>query len=383
VAETTTVQLDDLLTQAQPIVRARLGQELTLGEPQLLKDATRMVVVRAHVRASHHAPDTPRSVIIKAIRDDPATGFSEWASLAFMDELPQAHTIAPRFLGGSVAQRLFAISDLGPGCTLHDTLCEATPAEVDMTLTRLGRQMARLHAITAGRERDFERIRHALPAAEQTGRRREAERWLGARGRLAAWFAAAGCDLPAGFDAALEQIAAAYAEPGAWLTFSHGDPAPSNSHIAGDNVWLLDFEYGAFRHALYDISAWNVLCPLPQCQVQLLVQAFQEALAAHMPAVADRAAFEGAWGLLCVYRALAILSWVEPAVLSADRPMVGDWSAREAVLAALTRSLAADRLVAALAPVAIAAERLCAALRARWPEFSGRDDIATRWPALM
>ena len=48
-----------------------------------------------------------------------------------------------------------------------------------------------------------------------------------------------------------------FGEPGPFLAFTHGDPAPTNNHVAGDEVRLLDFEYGGFRHALYDITAWS------------------------------------------------------------------------------------------------------------------------------
>jgi hypothetical protein len=363
---------------AAHILRERLGPDIQLGAPQLIKDESRAIVARAELRGSA----ARRSVIIKVIRDDPATGFSEWAALAFLAGLPDARDLAPGFLGGDVAERLFLMEDLGPGHTLGDLLAGGARAEAAAALRRLAKQMARLHAATLGQEPGFLRQRLALPAAEGLGRRQEAQRWLAGRDRVIAWLDAAGCATPAGLDACQAQIAATYADPDGWLSFTHGDPAPSNNHIASADVRLVDFEYGAFRHALYDISGWEMLCPLPRPYVKLMLQDFQATLAEALPAAGDAGAFERAWATICAYRGLALLSWVPPALLKADRPMVGDWSAREAVLAAASRTALAAAGAPELAPVASAADRLHEALRARWPELAGRDDIATRWAAL-
>jgi hypothetical protein len=371
--------LERVTSQATQLLRQRCGPDLTLVHPQIIKDATRMIVVRAGVRAA-----TPpcASVIIKVIRDDPATGFTDWASLAFLAERPAAHRLVPGWLGGDIDQRLFVITDLGPGDTLQEVLRTSTQATAERVLHDMARQMARLHAATFTAEADFLRIRHALPAAHAHGRRHEATAWLAASERLVAWLAAVGCAVPAGFDKCLAQIAAAYAEPGEWLGFTHGDPAPSNAYIRGDAVWLLDFEYGAFRHVLYDITAWNILCPLPLRQVQLMRRTFQAELAAAFPLANAAEAFDHAWALLCAYRGLALLTWVAPTVLAAERPFVDEWSARQAVLAAVTRTAAATAAVASLSPLTTAIDALQAALRTRWREFDGVGDVATRWPAL-
>src|SRR5215212_162416 len=99
-------------SQAIQLLRKRYGPDLTLVHPRLIKDATRMIVVRADVQAA-----TPpcASAIIKVIRDDPATGFTEWASLAFLADRLAARRLVPGWLGGDIDQRLFVIADLGSG----------------------------------------------------------------------------------------------------------------------------------------------------------------------------------------------------------------------------------------------------------------------------
>jgi hypothetical protein len=367
-----------ILSDAAAVARSHLGPGVALADPELLKDASRAVVLRCRVAG---AGGTPASLIVKAIRDDEATGYAEWASLAFLSALPAARGLAPRFVGGDVGRCLFLLEDLGAGQTLDDVLTGGTRGEAEAMLGELARQMARLHTATLGCEAEFMRLRAALPGATGHGRAREAESWRAAHGRIVAWFAAAGVPAPAGFDRCLERIAARYAEPGEWLAFSHGDPAPSNNHTDGRSVRLLDFEYGAFRHALYDITAWDVLCPLPAPAVALMRRAFQETLAGGLGSAGDEARFAEEWALLCAYRALAIATWIDPAALHANRPFVGAWTARHALLAALGRLHAATAAFDALSPVAEAAERLGRALRGRWTEFGDRE-IATEWPAL-
>ncbi|MDQ3703154.1 MAG: hypothetical protein M3442_19885, partial [Chloroflexota bacterium] len=217
---------------------------------------------------------------------------------------------------------------------------------------------------------------------------------------------------PAGFLDACRWVGHTYAEPGPFLTFTHGDPAPSNNHVAlqgqvrfdhsaagldtkrtaddhvapqgpqGLAVRLLDFEYGAFRHALYDLTAWDVLCPLPERIVGAMRRVYRTALATRLPAASDAATFRTAWGAMVAFRGLAILSWISHADGDADRPRVGDWTARESVLAVAGRVRQATAGEAQLVPVNQMATGLEEGLRRRWPEYQGRD-VLPRWPALQ
>jgi hypothetical protein len=143
---------------------------------------------------------------------------------------------------------------------------------------------------------------------------------------------------------------------------------------------LLDFEYGGYRHALYDQTAWSVLCPLPERLVERLRRGYWLELAKRRPPALAEEPYRDAWAALCAYRALAILTWIPPAVLQDNRPWAEDWTMREAVLAAVSRlALAADG-IPWLAPVSAAAVRLRAVLRARWPDLA---DPFPRWPAAQ
>jgi hypothetical protein len=322
------------------------------------------------------------SVILKQLKEgvEPPTFYAEWASLEFLSELSAAREIAPRFLAGDVESRVFVMEDWGDGGTLDDRLRARDGEAAQRALVTLARQTARLHTATWGREERFESLCGALPAAGRAGRAREAEQWLAARPRVQEWWEATGMALPADFAASCAGIARVYAEPGPFLAFTHGDPAPTNNHVAGDRVRLLDFEYGGYRHALYDLTAWNVLCPLPEPVVEAMIDGYRSDLAGVGEAAADAALFRHDWACICGYRALAMLTWISTRTLVENASWVGDWTRREAVLVALSRLQRAARGIEALEPVAEAAANLARALQSRWPELG---EPVPDWPALQ
>jgi hypothetical protein len=370
--------LGDFREQAARLLRRALGEDAALRTVTRIKDGARCGVFRCEVSA---ASANVASVILKRMKPVPEAerAFTDWASLAFLSRLPGTQGIAPRFYGGDPEQGIYAIEDLGGSRSLEDVLTGSDPAALRQALTALAVQSARLHVHTMGQEEEFSRLRRALPQDGGPDRRREAEKWLAGRAAIREWFDAARCPLPAGFDHALERIAGVYAEPGPYLAFTHGDPAPTNNHLAGEDVRLLDFEFGGFRHALYDLTAWYVLCPLPEYLVGPMSRSYRVALAAGCPAAGDEACYREAWASLCAFRALAMLTWIPRETLAQNKSWVGDWTRREAVLSAVLRLHAATAVTPTLAAVAEAAARLEQALRSRWPEYN---EVFPRWPAL-
>ena len=150
-------------------------------------------------------------------------------------------------------------------------------------------------------------------------------------------------------------------------------------------VSLLDFEYGAFRHALYDLTAWDVLCPLPRDLLAAMRRRYRAALGLRLPRrTAPEGAFGAAWAEMVAFRALALLSWIPTRVLDANASWVGDWTAREAILVALGRLRLALAGLAELAPIRRTAGRLELRLRARWAGDGALPGAnhGPRWPAL-
>lgn len=355
--------MDHFLHQVENIVSNHFQEKLKITQPVVLKDWERNRVVRCTVEPHHKI----RSVIVKQIKQNEACGFSEWASLQFLSGIETLAETHPQFYGGDIDARLFVMEDLGTMGSLADALDQGHPPAIKQILCRLSQQMARLVEETQGNQKRFEVIRAALPEHQAVGRRAEGQRWLIGRKKLGQWFEALRIETPIGFERSFHSVAAAYVSPDVWLAFSHGDPAPTNNYIVGTNVRLIDFEYGAFRHALYDLSAWNILCPLPKTWVQLMIDCFQQQIAPQIPEFGEEKAFKEAWAMMCAYRSLALMTWLPVTIITIDRSWVGNWSMREALISTLIRLYDATIEIPTLAALAALSEMLLQTLQRRWP----------------
>jgi len=366
-----------LAERAAPALRSAIGGGVRVAAVEPLKAWERNRVARLRLEEG----SAPPSVIVKEILADDSLGFTDWASLEYVAAVPGAAGVAPRFLAGDVAARLFVMEDLGGSRSVDDVMREPSRAAAVAALAGLARATAQLHAATA-RDGDapWAASRGALPAA-WPGRAAEGAAWSRAAGpALEAWLASLGARAPAGLAGVLRALAESYAEPGPWLAFTHGDPAPSNSHVAADGtVRLLDFEYGAPRHALHDVTAWSVLCPLPADALAAVRAEYRAALGDVLPS--DDASFDAAWATAVAWRAVRMLQWIGPDVLAADAPWVERWTRREAALAVTSRLHDETAAVPSLAPLADAAHAIAAALRARFPEYEGCETIP-QWKAF-
>ena len=374
----------DLSAVATAHVAAHAGERVALHDAELVKDWERNAVLRYCVRG---APGIA-SVIVKSIEAQASLGFTDWASLEYLSSTPAA-SLAPRFYGGDAAAGVFVMQDLGGSRSVDDLLRASSYSDAERALVALAAQYGRLHAATLGDAAAYVRVRGRLPGAPGPERRAEADRWLAGTRAMHHWLDALGCAAPpAGVDAALGRVAALYAEPGPFLAFTHGDPAPTNSHVGAmqDDVHppvrLLDFEYGGFRHAAYDITAWFVLCPLPEHVVRRMVLEYRAVLAAACPAAGDDERWRDQWAGMCAYRAVALLSWLPIAALGSDRPWVESWTVRLAALTTAARLRAAVSGADTLAALRVAAARLEAAMRARWPELGEGEAVLPRWRAF-
>lgn len=368
-----------LAERAATTLLTTFGPDAAVVSAEPLKDWQRNRVARLRLAGAPVA-----SVVAKQILADAALGFTDWSSLEYVGAAAGAAGVAPRFLGGDVSERIFLMEDLGSARSLDDVLREPSRSAALATLGSLARVTARLHAATLGDDERWFALRATRPGA-RPGRAVEADLWLDrAAPALGAWLAALGGRSPAGLGDALERVADSYARPGRWLAFAHGDPAPTNNHLAADGaVRLLDFEYGGPRHALYDVTAWAVLCPLPRDAVAAVRAAYRAALGASLPFDAaewDGASFDAAWAAMAAWRAVAMLGWIGPDALTADRPWVEGWTRREAALAAAERLRDEAAAAPHLAPLTEAADAIARGMRGRMPEYEG--ETIPRWRAF-
>jgi hypothetical protein len=358
------------------VARERFGGDVAVRGAAIISRRARSQVVRCSLTPW---PGAPGSLIAKQHTADDARGFSDWASLAFLSSLESAEGVAPRFYGGDADERVCVMEDLGEPRTMDTVFATGDDPASRGALRQLGATMARLVAATSGPslEARYEALRGRLPGDEGLGRRHESERWRAGWPRLTGWLGALGCPVDGRVEAELAYVATVFAEPGRFLAFSHGDPAPSNNQVGKDEVRLLDFEYGAYRHALYDVTGWYVLCPLPETWVEEIHGTFRRHLARTWAPAADEAGYREGWAVMCAYRAVAMLSWLAPDIMYADRPWVEDWTMRGALLAASTRLGRAAAGVASLSALGDAGDRLAQAARGRWPELG---DGLPHWP---
>lgn len=353
-----------------------MDRPIQLCDHEVVAERSRSLVLRCGVNG---CPDL-RSIIIKQHKGDAERGFTDWASLAFLSSLSLAHDIAPHFWGGHAQERFFLMEDLGAAANLERLLDQADAGAVATALTGLAQTMARLVVAGYGQESAYQERRSQLPGDALFSRQTEARRWRDARERVERWAEIANSPMSPGFEAACDSVALAYVEPGAYLAFSHGDPAPSNNHCRAGRVHLLDFEYGCFRHLLYDLSGWAILCPLPDHWLTLMVQEFRRSVTVTpiIELLQDERGFKEAWAQICAYRALAMLSWLSPTLLDEDGEWASGWTGRAALLSTALRLHKHCEGVPQLEPLVAFGERLGTVLQARWPELG---DGAPAWPA--
>jgi hypothetical protein len=259
-------------------------------------------------------------------------------------------------------------------------------------LLGLATVVGRMHAVTRGHEAEHTRIRRALEPVESSTRARQADGFRAGRTRVWDAFAAAGIELGAAAAADYEAVATALADPGAWLVYTHGDVAPSNTYFGpaphtghpaaagggGAVPVLLDFEYGAYRHAGYDAAFWRVICPFPAAIVQRMNGAYAAELTASVPEAADARHLARALATLDAYAALRNVIWGCAPALERDHPWAAGVSLRQALLYQLGAFAASAAACGHLEALAAAAGRLRAWLARRLPDALP----PMPWPAL-
>ncbi|HYO53366.1 phosphotransferase [Archangium sp.] len=342
---------------------------MLLSAPELLKEESRSVVVRAQVRGG----PVP-VVILKHFRDDLVCGLDDQAGAEFLTR--RGLELGPRFLAGDVDARLFVLEDLGRGRSLEELLRGEDARAATGGLIATARLAGQLHARTLGTQSEYELIRQALPPRHQRVRVENARFLLEHEGRLLRWLAAVGAQAAPGLHEDLEAVARTLADPGPFLAFTHGDLAPGNVLFTPSGPRLLDFEYAGMRHALYDALMWLVTVPLPDELVARADITYRITLSAQCEAAQVDSAWTRARATVALARTVNLFQWLHPRVLEEDREWAPGLSERAALLHHLARCRSLLAPVEGFPGLARTLETLEARLRERWnvPPFV--------WPAL-
>ena len=264
----------EMKERAERVLCARFGDGVRLDGGENLGGSDRSYTYRYVVV---DGPDqVPASAVVKKARswdegkvydpdvaEDPAAGlFNDWAGLDFLTEISEGMSSAPECYGGDREAGLFVMQDMGSPRRLDHILQGDDAEEAEQALIQLAISLGRMHATSIGKQAMFEEKREALGPTKRFSlswlrvRTRELEETL---------------DLGIGpeVNEQIDDCIAALENPGPFAAYVHHDPCPDNCLWVNGQVKLLDFENGAYRHALIDGTYGRILFPSCWCVNQL------------------------------------------------------------------------------------------------------------------
>lgn len=262
---TTSLVVVRALNLAEQLLTRRHGATVTLADPEDLGGSGRSVVLRA--RVAENPFGLPRSLVIKQYQRDPSAGRAgrfrhEAASLQLFTALSGGNRTSPELVAHDPANRLLVLEDLGRSSTLADKLFGTDAGSAERCLLVWARALGRLHAVTAGREHDFDALLRRL--GERSWRDPMADE---ARAALASVpeLVAAELGVTVSPAAALEAHATARLLGGTrYRAFSPSDTCPDNNLVTSRGVRFVDFEWGCFRDVVLDAAYTRM--PFPGCE---------------------------------------------------------------------------------------------------------------------
>jgi hypothetical protein len=365
-----------------------LQRAIRLGPGQILGGGRRKSpVIRYPIL---NAPSTgPASLIVKRvggyrqhfeIADGEAAQAArrlsnEWAGLQFLERADGAAgqpLLSPRCFGGDHAAGLVVFEDMGDGDCLADLLQGNDPVQATACLLAYAATLGRMHAATAGRAQEYQRLRAQL-GFDATQTDRGAADWLASVAAFRDGCQTIGLEAPAAFDDAVQLVTGALRDPGPWLAFTPQDSCPDNHRFIDGQVRLFDFEGSTFRHALLDAAYGRVPFPtcwcvnrLPETLVPRFEAAYRAELVKGVPEAADDAAFGQGMVVACAGWIIRTISWNLAGVLQEDSRW-GIATVRQRHLLRLETFAAATEQFGHLEALGAFARQLQATLAARWP----------------
>jgi hypothetical protein len=258
---------------------------------------------------------------------------NDWAGSRFLQSVPGTDLIGPRCFGGD-SNLHFTLSQEVKGITFTDMLAVSVEGGDDEAsgtawagLVEFGRTLGRLHASTYGFQSDYERIRKATGPVEEHVNFELPGRLRATLGAIMALCRDWEVDVDDRLVDEINVVIQAIEDARFYLTYTHIDLNPNNLLRAPQgNVRIIDFDSGAYRHALLD-GVWCRLCfpgHWPACFLpdELLADfetAYRQELSpAFGNAVDDDARFDRAVTDACAFWALIRIGWVAEATFETD-----------------------------------------------------------------
>jgi hypothetical protein len=257
-------EVSETMAAAQQVLSHRFGAAVRLAAPEDLGGSGESTVIRVRVAATPFS--LPRTLVVKRYGPpDPGAVtdafVQEAVSYQLFTALASEERMCPEMFAHDGRERLVVLEDLGRSPTLADKLLGNDPRSAERALLSWARSLGRLHASTAGRERDFEALSRRL------GRPRSVDPLVG-QGRKALaelpdlLSVGLGVDTPAAVHERASWAARLVGSP-RHRAFSPSDACPDNNVITSKGVRFLDFEGGCWRDVLLDAGYLRV--PFPSC----------------------------------------------------------------------------------------------------------------------
>jgi hypothetical protein len=256
--------LDPVVAAAEAVLSKRFGAAVRLADPEPLSDGENAAVLRVRVASTPFA--LSKTLVIKQYPAHRAEGepdpfAHEAVSYQLFTALAPEERLAPELVAQAGEERLVVIEDLGRSPTLADKLLRADARTAERALLSWARTLGRLHAITAGREADFDALMRRL------GVRRWQDPLAGrARTALAELPVLLRDSLGVDTSSAVQQRVARTARLlGAtrYRAFSPANACPDNTMVTSRGVRFLDFAAGCVRDVALDAAFLRV--PFPSC----------------------------------------------------------------------------------------------------------------------
>ena len=308
-------KLKEMKKVSEGVLSARFGGRVRLDDGADLGGGSRSHTYRYVVVDGPEG--LPASVAVKRARawegkeydpealDGPEMGLlNEWSGLEFLSEVSEGASLAPACYGGDRANGLLVMQDMGSPRQLYHILMGDDAEEAEESLVQLAVALGRMHAATIGHGARFAEKRGKLGPLHSSN-----WNWLRARARELE----EALDLGIGpeVNEQIDDVIEALNNPGPFAAYTHMDPCLDNCLWIDGRVMLLDFESGAYRHALLDGTYGRIHFPSCWCVNQIpghiplrMEDEYRRELVARCPQADDDAIYHRAVAFACARGAI-------------------------------------------------------------------------------
>lgn len=381
-----------LLAAAEQVISNALGSQIHIVKvKRLTKKGRRNLLLRCFIDP---VGDLPSSFILKKVETDiydPEDAdswdtmrfFKDWAGAQFLSTILREFDYCPLWHGGDRDLGFSILEDLGHHFSLVEPLLGKDRNLAEKILLKYAARLGQLHTHTIGKAATFENLFHSLsPQARLSSLKltSQAARIPVQRANaldqafrdLQAKLESLGVHIESDLSKELEAIVTAITEPGSFLAYIHADPCPDNVFVKGDELRLIDFEFGHFGHALIDATYGRMIFPtcwcasrLPHGMVSKMEISYRNEFVQGCPQAQDDSIFETELVKICGFWLLSTLVRHLQETLKKDR-VWGMASVRQRVLGRLEAFINTSEQFAKFPSLRGLSSRLLELLHRKW-----------------